>query len=117
VAWPKPVLAIGIKVAPGISHEEIPADCEVEFISVNGECREAVIWMGALKSHAEVRATVLPGGQSLIKGQVEPVGCAAISEYLYEPDRAVIRAHLVEQIATEIGARKLDPEVAYLTAD
>ena len=117
LAWLKPALAIGMKVAPGINHEEIPAGCEVEFISVNGECREAVIWMGALKSHAEVRATVLPGGQSLIKGHVEPVGCAAISEYLYEPDRAVIRAHLVEQIATEIGARKLDPEVAYLTTD
>jgi hypothetical protein len=51
--------------------------------------------MGALKSHAEVRATVLPGGQSLIKGQVEPVGYATISENLYEPDGAVIRAHLV----------------------
>jgi hypothetical protein len=117
VSWLAPTLAIGIKVAPGISHDEIPAGSEVEFISVNGECREAVIWMGALKSHAEVRATLLPGGESLVRDVVDPVGCSPVSEYLYEPDRAVIRAHLIEQIATEIGAQKLDPEVAYLTAD
>lgn len=117
LSWLAPTTAIGIKVAPGISHEALPAGCEAEFISVNGECREAVIWTGALKSHAEVRATLLPGGKSLVRERVESVGCGAVSNYIYEPDRAVIRAHLVEQVATEINAQKLDPDVAYLTSD
>jgi hypothetical protein len=35
---------------------------------------------------------------------------------LYEPDGAVIRAHLVEQLAGRLNATKLDPDIAYLTA-
>ncbi len=115
--WLRPELAVGIKVAPGIDHEELPDGCETEFISVAGECREAILWFGALQSGARVRATLLPSGDSIAHAPVEPVPCGEISAYLYEPDRAVIRAHLVEQVATRIGARKLAPDVAYLTSE
>src|SRR5690606_35110323 len=37
-------------------------------------------------------------------------------EYLYEPDGAVIRAHLVEVLAQQLGAAKIDDDIAYLTA-
>jgi hypothetical protein len=37
--------------------------------------------------------------------------------FLYEPDPAVIRAHLVALLAREIGAVQLDHQIAYLTAD
>ncbi|MDQ6875077.1 MAG: SAM-dependent methyltransferase, partial [Actinomycetota bacterium] len=36
---------------------------------------------------------------------------------LYEPDGAVIRAHLVAEVAAQIGAWLLDPRIAYLSAD
>ncbi|MBS12968.1 MAG: SAM-dependent methyltransferase [Gemmatimonadetes bacterium] len=115
-SWLGNVTGVGIKVAPGIDHGEVPADAEVEFISVGGECREAVLWFGALRTDAEVRATVLPTGESLVQTSFESVPCGAVDKYLYEPDRAVIRAHLVEQVARDIGADKLAEDVAYLTA-
>jgi hypothetical protein len=38
-------------------------------------------------------------------------------DYLIEPDGAVIRAHLVEQLAGLLGASKIDPQIAYLTSN
>lgn len=116
LSWIGSTKAIGIKVAPGIDHADLPDGCEVEFISVDGECREAVLWSGGLRSDAEVRATVLPSGKSLVLDSARPVQCGPVDAYLYEPDRAVIRAHLVGQVAAQIGGHNLDPQVAYLTA-
>ena len=117
LSWLTSTRTVGIKVAPGIDHDELPETCEAEFISVSGECKEAVLWFGDLRSSAGVRATLLPEGDFLIGESVEPVPCGPVSDYMYEPDRAVIRAHLVEQVAVSIGAHKLAPDVAYLTSD
>jgi hypothetical protein len=40
-----------------------------------------------------------------------------VRTYLYEPDGAVIRAHLVGQAAHLLRATLIDSEIAYLTAD
>src|SRR5690606_32783931 len=37
--------------------------------------------------------------------------------YLYEPDGAVIRAHLVAEVARELDGGLVDPAIAYITAD
>ncbi len=108
---------LGMKAHPGIEDREIPKDCEVEFISEDGTCKEAVLWFGDLATEARRRATLLPGGHTLAWERVEPVPVGPPAAYLYEPDPAVIRAHVVEQLAWQIGARKLDEEIAYLTAD
>ena len=111
----------GCKLAPGVRYEELDrllgdTAHEVEILSVRGEAREAVLWLGELCT-ARRRATLLPGGHSLTgidqRGTVpvQPVG-----PFLYEPDPAVIRAHLVERLALEIGASKIDDQIAYLTA-
>ena len=117
LGWLPKNSTVGIKVAPGIDHDSVPEGCEVEFISVNGECREAVLWFGDLKTEAKVRATVLPDDASLVGDSNVTVGIGPISEFVYEPDRAVIRAHLVEQIASSLDAWKIASDVAYLTAD
>jgi len=39
------------------------------------------------------------------------------STYLYEPDPAVVRAHVIGQLAERLGAAQIDREIAYLTAD
>jgi len=40
---------------------------------------------------------------------------SAPSSYLYEPDPAVIRAHVIGQLANQLGAAQIDREIAYLT--
>ncbi|MFF4358746.1 methyltransferase domain-containing protein [Streptomyces sp. NPDC001604] len=107
--------AAALKVAPGIPHEAVPADAEAEWISDAGDVKEAVLWFGT--DPGAVRATLLPGPRTLLgKGlpnpQVRPVG-----RYLYEPDGAVIRAHLVAEVAEQLDGGLVDATIAYITAD
>lgn len=104
-----------LKIAPGIPHEAIPAEAEAEWISDGGDVKEAVLWFGT--EPGLVRATLLPGprelrGRGLPDPAVRPVG-----RYLYEPDGAVIRAHLVAEVAEELDGGLVDETIAYVTAD
>ncbi|MEU3252844.1 methyltransferase domain-containing protein [Streptomyces sp. NPDC006997] len=104
-----------LKVAPGIPHEAVPPEAEAEWVSDGGDVKEAVLWFGT--EPGAVRATLLPGprtllGRGLPDPEVRPVG-----RYLYEPDGAVIRAHLVAEVAEELGGGLLDPTIAYVTTD
>ena len=108
---------IGVKVAPGIAYDDLPwGPCEVEIVSLGGDVKEAVLWFGRLR-RAERRATLLPSGSTITGGAIEPIAVALPQRYLYEPDGAVIRAHLVEHLAHEIGATKIDREIAFLSTD
>lgn len=115
--WRDRVPNQAVKISPGVDYAELPAGAEVEFISVAGEVREAVLWFGALKTPVGRRATLLPGGASITDEIVGEIPVARPGKYLYEPDGAVIRAHLVEQLAYKLGASKIDDQIAYLTAD
>lgn len=110
-----------LKIAPGIPHETVPAEAGAEWISDGGDVKEAVLWFGAEAGAGAgpgtVRATLLPGprtltGRGLPDPEVRPVG-----DYLYEPDGAVIRAHLVAEVAEEVGGGLLDATIAYVTGD
>ncbi|MER6592784.1 SAM-dependent methyltransferase, partial [Micromonospora purpureochromogenes] len=107
-----------VKVAPGIDHALIPAGAEAEWVSVDGDLVEAALWCGRL---AEVprRATVLRGdvahrltGSGAAEAAVGPTRL-----FLYDPDPAVVRAHLVAELADTLGATIADPSIAYLYAD
>lgn len=106
------------KLSPAIDYDELPPDAEAEFVSLDGEVREALLWYGALRSGAQRRATLLPSRATLTDQdqESEAVPTGPPHEYLYEPDGAVIRAHLVEALAQQLGAARLDEEIAYLTA-
>jgi SAM-dependent methyltransferase len=104
-----------LKIAPGIPHEAVPAEAEAEWISDGGDVKEAVLWFGT--EPGLVRATLLPGprelrGRGLPNPRVRPLG-----RYLYEPDGAVIRAHLVAEVAEDLDGGLIDETIAYITAD
>lgn len=115
--WRERVPNQGVKISPGVDYNELPPDAEIEFISFKGTVREAVLWFGGLRSSAGRRATILPGGHTLTDESVSDIPVIKPRKYLYEPDGAVIRAHLVKQLARQIEASKIDPDIAYLTAD
>ncbi len=116
-AWRPLVPAGAVKVGPGIDYAELPAAAEAEFVSLRGEVKEAVLWFGPLRSEAARRATLLPDGATLTNLDAETVEVGPPRAYLYEPDGAVIRAHLVGQVAAQLGATLIDPQIAYMTAD
>ncbi|MBB1254147.1 methyltransferase domain-containing protein [Streptomyces sp. OF3] len=106
-----------LKIAPGVPHEAVPKDAEAEWISVNGEVKEAVLWFGADVTPGAVRATLLPAGDTITGGGHPAPPAGPVLRYLYEPDGAVVRSHLVAELAEQLGARLVDPTIAYLTAD
>ncbi|MGW6305622.1 THUMP-like domain-containing protein [Streptomyces niveus] len=114
----------GIKIAPGIPHELVPDDFEAEWISDGGDVKEAVLWHdangagggGAITPGAR-RATLLPAGNTLTGRGLPNPQVRKVGRYLYEPDGAVIRAHLVAEAADELDGGLIDETIAYITAD
>lgn len=111
-----------LKIAPGVPHEIIPRTAEAEWISVNGDVKEAVLWFGVTPAEEAavgpaVRATLLPEANFLVGTGLPDPEAGPVLRYLYEPDGAVIRSHLVAELAERLDARLIDPTIAYLTAD
>ncbi|MFG3172686.1 methyltransferase domain-containing protein [Streptomyces sp. NPDC048200] len=112
-AMKAPVAAL--KIAPGIPHEAVPAEAEAEWISDGGDVKEAVLWFGT--EPGLVRATLLPGPRELRGRGLPDPAVRTVGRYLYEPDGAVIRAHLVAEVAEDLDGGLVDETIAYVTAD
>jgi THUMP domain-like/RNA cap guanine-N2 methyltransferase len=117
------VPAVCVKAAPGLPAELIPPGWEAEFIADGRDLKEAVLWSPAFAT-APRRATILTGqaGDTLTAAPATPGGAADVDvaepgEYLLDPSPAVTRAGLVEDLARLVGARKIDPRIAFLTTD
>lgn len=107
-----------MKLAPGINRAVLPADHEVEWVSLDGDLKEAVLWSQPLATTTR-RATVLSSDgtmATMIADSPSPPPLSPPLAVLYEPDPAVIRAGLVAELAATIGAAQLSPDIAYLTA-
>ncbi|HYZ56703.1 MAG TPA: SAM-dependent methyltransferase [Streptosporangiaceae bacterium] len=127
--------AVGIKAAPGLPARLVPPGWETEFVAFGRDLKEAVLWSPALAT-APARATILPESRTLPEGQApvegstlwpeghtllpEPgpdVPVAPPGQFLFDPNPAVTRAGLVEDLARRLGAWKVDPRIAFLSAD
>jgi SAM-dependent methyltransferase len=74
-------------------------DAETEFVSLEGELKECVLWFGPLRT-AGRRATLLPTGDTLAVSAPAPAAPpGSLLAYLYDPDPAVVRAGLVSDLA------------------
>ncbi|MFF7210418.1 methyltransferase domain-containing protein [Streptomyces sp. NPDC008238] len=104
-----------LKVAPGIPHEAVPEDAEAEWVSDHGDVKEAVLWFGTAPGAR--RATLLPSGASLPAAGLPDPRVRPVGRWLYEPDGAVIRAHMVADVAAQVGGGLIDATIAYVTSD
>ncbi|KIF71983.1 methyltransferase [Streptomyces sp. AcH 505] len=109
-----------VKIAPGIPHELVPDDFEAEWISAGGDVKEAVLWHAPASSDITPgarRATLLPTGATLTTRGLPNPPVRPLGRYLYEPDGAVIRAHLVAEAAEDLAGALIDETIAYITSD
>jgi len=94
---------------------------EIELISLDGECKEATIWFGALCSadrSAPWRATALPSGASIAGHPLDAVtDVRPPGRFVFDPDPAVVRAGLVDLLARQLGLWRLDAAEEYLSGD
>lgn len=116
--WLERFPALGVKISPGVNKSEVAGyDAELEFVSLAGELKEALLWFGPLKT-AQHRATILPGQFTLTAAEKPgPLPLSEPKAYIYEPDAAVIRAGLVAELGVLLRASQLDADIAYLTAE
>jgi hypothetical protein len=110
------VAEVGIKAAPGLPLDLVPAGWEVELIADGHDLKEAVLWSPAMATTPR-RATVLPGGHSLAVRPGPRLRVEQPAEFLLDPNPAVTRARLVEELGRELGAWKIDDRVGFLSAD
>jgi len=119
LSWLPFVSGLAIKVSPALRLEEVRTlPCEIEFVSLGGELKEAVLWFGALRRGSR-RATVLPEGETIEgEGEGEPdLDPGPLQSFLIEPDPAVLRAGLVRRLGAMLGAQPIARDIAFLTTN
>ncbi len=113
---PKAML-LGVKLAPGVPLHEVKAlDAEEEFISLNNELKECVLWFGAATSRIR-RATLLPSGATLLQTGAALPPPIQPRAYLYDPDPAIVRSGLIAELAELLHAPPIDTNCVLLTSD
>jgi hypothetical protein len=113
--------AVGMKTAPGIPHDLVPAGAEAQWVSVDGDVVEAGLWFGAVARPGVRRSALVldsaGGGTEVNDTDLAEALPGPVGAYLYEPDGAVIRSGLVGHVATAVRGRLLDRSIAYVTSD
>lgn len=104
---------VAVKAAPGVDRALVPAGWEHEFVAVDRDLKEAVLWSPALAT-AGARATVLPSGDTLVAADGEPVEVRDPGPWLLDPNPAVTRAGAVAELARRVGAWQIDERIAFL---
>ena len=112
----------GIKVGPGHPPEAIPQDAEAQWLSLDGDLVELGLWFGDVKRPRVARAATVvnASGRHEIVSETfvsEPADVEAIKQFIYEPDNAVVRSHLIADLARQVGATLISREIAYLSSD
>ena len=108
-----------VKVAPGIPHDLVPEGVEAEWVSDEGDVKEAALWSAHLAT-ARRRATVIrPAGLASLTDEDDPGDRSVrpVGRCLYEPDGAVVRAGLVTAVAAGVEGGLVDEHIAYVTSD
>jgi hypothetical protein len=108
-----------IKIGPASNFIQKFSGCEIELISLRGECREATVWFGELAECEQFRATVLPSGETICGDPLDAWANVADepAQYLFDPDPAVVRSGLIDGVCERLALERLDPEEEYLTSD
>lgn len=112
---------VGVKLGPAIDHDQLPADGETQWVTVDGETVEAVAWTGALaRQGVRTSALVLDAdGAHELAGSpdADAVPARELGTWLHEPAGAVIRARLIGAVAGALDAGVVSERIAYLTTD
>ena len=112
----------GVKLGPGHPHEAIAEDAEAQWLSIDGDLVELALWFGEVKRPKVARAATVvnsTGRHEIVSEtfESEPADVAPLKQFIYEPDNAVVRSHLIADLAREVGASLISREIAYLSSD
>lgn len=114
--------ATGAKLSPAFPHASLPLGCEAQWTSFEGEVVECAVWWGPLVRTAGRSAAVMTPArgpvvvdESMTDGPPPAlVNLGSVGTWLYEPDKAVIRAGLVGALTAATDGSELDAGVGYV---
>ncbi|MBC9822017.1 class I SAM-dependent methyltransferase [Terrabacter sp. MAHUQ-38] len=125
LAFADDVPATGAKLSPSFPHGSVPRGAEAQWTSWYGEVLECAVWWGPLVTTAgrtaamctETSTTVVTEADAADGARSPALGSVhEVSEWLYEPDRAVIRAGLTGALVAAVDGAELAPGVGYVTS-
>jgi hypothetical protein len=110
---------VAIKAWPAIPLERAPGEWSIEFVSEGRELKEALLVSPGMHRPARRATVLLPEARSLDALPGPDVPVREPGDYLLDPDAAVTRAGLVEDLARTLGGEvwKIDNEVAFLSSN
>jgi hypothetical protein len=114
--------ATGAKLSPGFPHAALPPGTEGQWTSWDGDVVECVVWWGPLvRTRGRTAALLRTTGPAVVVSEADGDGdtpalqnLAALGGWLYEPDKAVLRAGLVSALTAATGGAELDAGVGYV---
>lgn len=124
---------LGIAVSPAMDLDDPdrPDGAELEFVQVDRQLTEAVLWLGDLRERcpaptsawatsgpAPASATLLPSGEHVRGTPTGPLGRAAgLGAWLAEPAPALVRARLADGLASHLDLARVARGRALFTGD
>lgn len=87
-----------LKLSPGLDESQLPAGCDLDYVSHQGVCKEATVWTPGT---GRVRACLYREGAWLVaeRREAPALGPLEPGMWLHEPDPAAIRAQVWEPLA------------------
>ena len=125
LAYAEQVPATGAKLSPAFPHAARPAGAEAQWTSWNGEVLECAVWWGPLVATPGRTAAVCSERSTFVVTEADAAEAAGhpglasvhgVAEWVYEPDRAVVRAGLTGALVTAVDGAELASGVGYVTS-
>lgn len=112
----------GIKLAPGMDRDLLPEGLEAQWVSIDGDVVELVLWSHSLGRPGVGRAALVlrgdqPPAELTAPADSDDADVAPLGDYLFEPDGAVIRARLIGDLARSLDGWMLDASIAYISSN
>ena len=126
LAFADAVPATGAKLSPAFPHGSVPRGTEAQWTSWHGEVLECAVWWGPLVATAGRTAAVCTDTATSVVTEHDADDASEhpglpsldrLGEWLYEPDRAVIRAGLTGALVSAVDGAELAAGVGYVTSD
>lgn len=102
---------ICVKISPAFDYKELDEwadEIEIELVSLDNSNKAALLWFGDFKT-ANRRATILDNDRFTVTDDesAAPDECQMPPRYLYLPNKAITKAHLVDEVAANYQLEKI----------
>jgi len=108
------------KVAPGIDHEILPADCHTYWFAIRGTLVEASVWFNGFGIKPGKTAIAIDRyGEYVELSDTDPTSdrVGAIGKFVLDASPAITRAGLVQQLAAKTNSHRIDEHLGFLSLD